>query len=251
MFYVLLKKMEEFTKKVVRRRLNRSKVAFFSLLGLIIILMGFFISGINFSDNVFTLFGVSLFVLFLLFFILFFAHKGYEKSIHKIHPSLALAFSYALVILNMFLGSRIYSLEWAFLGFIVIAVIFYDFKIDSRFLILPAILLLGYLPFLLVGYQNELAEVIAVYVYYFLVVGVILQIVEHVKKIENTVDFESFIKRFISREKVYPVLSVWGIFTIGVMIFNRFYALELLKWTSIYVFVVLLVFYLIAVLQRK
>jgi hypothetical protein len=232
-------------------KIKLDKTIFFFLLGLIVVLIGFLTSEINFSDNIFTLFGVSLFVLFLLFFMLLFAHKGYEKSIHHIHPSLALAFSYALIILNMFFGSRIYSLEWAFLGFLAITVIFYDFKIDSRFLILPAILLLGYLPFLLVGRFDSLAEVIAVYVYYFLVVGVVLQIIEYVKKTENTIDFDSFIKRFFSKEKIYPPISIWGIFTIGVIIFNRFNNLELLKWTSIYVFVVLLVFYLISFLQRK
>jgi hypothetical protein len=232
-------------------KIKLDKTILFSLLGLIIILIGFLASGINFSDNIFTLFGVSLFGLFLLFFVLLFAHKGYEKTIHHIHPSVALAFSYALVILNMFLGSRIYSLEWAFLGFLVITVLFYDFKIDSRFLILPAILLLGYLPFLLVGKFEALAETIAVYVYYFLVVGVILQIIEHVKKVKNTIDFDSFIQRFISKDKTYRAVSIWGIFTIGVIIFNRFSNLELLKLASIYVFVVLLVFYVIAVLQRK
>jgi hypothetical protein len=232
-------------------KIKANKTVFMSILGLIIVLIGFLASDIDFSDNIFTLFGVSLFGLFLLFFILLFAHKGYEKSIHHIHPSIVLAFSYALIILNMFLGSRIYSLEWAFLGFLAITVLFYDFKIDSRFLILPAILLLGYLPFLLVGRFDSLAETIAVYVYYFLVVGVVLQIIEHVKKIENVVDFDSFIKRFVSKEKVYPALSVWGIFTIGVMIFNRFSNLELLKWTSIYVFAVLLVFYIISSLKHK
>ena len=157
-------------------KISKHKTILFFIIALIIVLVGFVTSGVDFSKSIFSLFVVSISILVLLFFVLLFAHKGYEKTIHHIHPSLALAFAYALVILNMFLGSKIYSLEWAFLGFLVIAVIFYDFKIDSRFLILPGIILLGYLPFLLVGYFNELAEVIAVYVYYFLVIGVVLQI---------------------------------------------------------------------------
>ncbi len=199
----------------------------------------------------FSIFVVFLFILSLMFFAILFAHRVYEKSTKFIHPSLALAFSYALIIANMFLSPKIYSLEWAFLGFLIIAVIFYDFKIDSRFLILPALILLGYIPFLLIGSQKEIAENVAVYVYYFLVVGVVLQIIEYYKKIQNSIDFNKVIKTFIIKEKIPSIIPIWGVIIIAIIIINRFRSVELLKWSSVYVFALLLVFYAISYFQEQ
>ncbi|MEK6800968.1 MAG: hypothetical protein AABY05_03470 [Nanoarchaeota archaeon] len=114
-----------------------------------------------------------------------------EKSKKHFKPQIILLFCYITIIINMLLGERFYSLEWAFLGFILISIIFYLVKIDSRFLIFPALLLLITLPFLLLFKQQAIAETIAVYVYYFLVVGVILQIIEHFKKTENSLSFNN------------------------------------------------------------
>lgn len=177
----------------------------------------------------------------------FILHSIYDKSTKVLKSSVALAISYALITINIFLSPKIYSLEWAFLGFIMIAVVFYDFKIDSRFLILPAILLLGYIPFLLMISQQAMAENMAVFIYYFLVVGVLLQLVEYYKDVENRVDFSLFFKNLMKyREKILNILSVWGIVTIILIILNRFKSLELIKWSAIYVFIILLIFYLVS-----
>jgi len=151
----------------------------------------------------------------------------------------------------MFLATNAYSIEWAFLGFMIAAVLFYDFKIDSRFLILPALLLLGYIPFLLMGAQKEIAETTAIYVYYFLVAGVVLQIIEHVKKIENSIDFDKIIKKLIYRINWIIPITIFGLISVGIIIGNRFMNLELWKWTSVYVFAVVMVFYIISHFQEQ
>lgn len=189
-------------------------------------------------------------LLFVLLFIAFFTHRVYEKSVHHISPSFALAISYSGIIAVMFSSPRYFSLEWAFLGFLILAVVFYDFKIDSRFLILPALLLLGWIPFLLTAFQKELAEIIAVFVYYFLVVGVILQIIEYYKKSEIYLDFTKFMRSFMDKEKILNTSTILGIITVGIIIWNRFTSRELMKWTSVYIFVVIMVFYGIAHLQE-
>lgn len=203
------------------------------------------------SNNSFIIIVVSISLLAFLFFSLLFFHRVYEKSIYRFKPTLVLAFSYVLIIANMLLGFRIYSLEWAFLGFLIIAIIFYDFKIDSRFLILPALLLLGYIPFLLIGAQKEIAETIAVFVYYFLVVGVGLQISEYYKKTENSLDFSYFIENFMNKEKIISFIPVWGVVTLAIIVFNRFKSLELLKWSAVYIFAVFIVLYIISSIQEQ
>jgi hypothetical protein len=178
-------------------------------------------------------------------------HRIYYKSVTRIKPEIILFLGYLILIINMFLATKVYSLEWAFLGFIIVIVLFYDFKIDSRFLILPALLLLGYIPFLLIGVQKEIAESIAVFVYYFLVVGVVLQIIEHVKKIENSIDFDRIIIKIINNTKWIILITITSIISMGVIVGNRFYNLEFYKWTSVYIFAVVMVFYIIFHFQEQ
>ena len=185
------------------------------------------------------------------FFVLYFLNKAYLTKIRKINPVWILIIGYILLVLNMVLQGNYYSVEWALLGFILVTTLFYDSKIDSRFLILPALILLGYLPFLLIGAQKELAEKIAVYVYYFLVVGVVLQIIEYKQKTVHSLDFNSLIKTIINKERILSLLSIWGVITLAVIVYNRFSSVELLKWSSVYVFVLILVFYAIAHFQEQ
>ena len=233
------------------KRKFKAKILIFTVLAILIFQIIFLAFYAGVSNSVFLVVVVSVFLLAFLFLSLLFAHRVYESSVHKIAPSKVIAFCYTLILANVLLSPKIYSIEWAFLGFLLITVIFYDFKIDSRFLILPALLLLGYIPFLLIGAQKEIAEITAVYVYYFLVVGVALQIIEHCKKTENSIEFDKFIETFISKEKTISLIAVWGVITIAIIIFNRFKSVELLKWSSVYVFVVLVVFYAIAYFQEQ
>ena len=110
---------------------------------------------------------------------------------------------------------------------------------------------MGYIPFLLIGYQKSIAEIIAIYVYYFLVAGVGLEIVEYIRKIEPKVDFEKVGKALLFRINWITLVIVFGIITTIIVIANRFYPLELWKWTFVYLFTVSLVFYWTCELIKK
>jgi len=194
---------------------------------------------------------IAAFGIILLFLTLTLLHKLYEKSIVKAHPALLIFIVYSLLTINMFMGTKIYTIEWAFLGFIIATVIVHDSKIDSRFLILPALLLLGYIPFLLIGKYDTLAETIAIYVYYFLVCGVVLQIIEHMRKTIINVNFDSFSKRTLKEFDWIKSSIITGVISISIIIANRFYDLPLLKWTSVYLFLVCLIIYLLSTLKEE
>jgi hypothetical protein len=181
-----------------------------------------------------------------IFLFLAFFHKTYEKAVEKINPDKILFLVYFLLLINMIAGTKYYSIEWALLGFAIAGVILYDSKIDSRFMIFPALLLLGYVPFLLIGKQNSLAETIAIYVYYFLVSGVILQILENSRQMQVSLDFEQWIKKIISHRYLGETMIFTGIAAILIIILNRFKTIELLKQTFIYLFFILIILYFLS-----
>lgn len=205
--------------------------------------------------SLFLLYKNSLMVLIIIligvFLLLFLFQKKYDIWITNVSKTKILVLTYIILALNMILGMKVYSVKWAFLGFVISAVMLYDSKIDSRFLMFPALLLLGYIPFLLIGIQKEIAENVAIYVYYFLIIGIILQIIEYSKKTQNSIDFNKFIETFINKEKTLSMLSIWGVITVAIIILNRFHSVELFKWSSVYIFVLLLVFYAISYFQEQ
>jgi hypothetical protein len=120
----------------------------------------------------------------------------------------ALAAGYLINIIGiiLFFQDKI-SIEWAFVFFILTTFLFGITKTDSRFLILPAILGLAYLPFLLIAKKEAFAENIAIFVYYWLVVGVILQIIEYKYVKHMNVDFTESMK-WCSKNKVVYLPAV-------------------------------------------
>ena len=219
------------------------------ILGLILILINL-IS----LDNENNLFAISSFILILaiVFLGLLLLNKYYNKLIVKLPPVLILFVSYLILVLVISFGGRLFSIEWAFVAFIISAFLFYDTKIDSRFLISPALIILGYIPFLLISNKNTIAETAAIYVYYFLVAGVGLQIAENIKKYENSLNFDKFIKEFLKKRKLIVfVLIIAGFIAIDISLINRIKSLELWKWTSIYIFIVAMVFYWISELKQE
>lgn len=223
------------------------------LLGILIILLSLsflsllvFLPKSNLSSIIIACSGII--VLFLIMALL---HKFYERSIIKTHPAMIIIFLYIILTINMILGLKIYSIEWAFLGFTIATGIAYDSKIDSRFLILPSLLLLGYIPFLLIGKYNSLAENIAIYVYYFLVCGIFLQVIEHIKKTNNSLNFNVFSKGMIKEFDWVKICILTGIISIIIIISNRFYELTLLKWSSVYIFTLCLIMYLLSTINEK
>jgi len=232
-------------EKEREKRDNLGKIVLICLFALILLNLIYFLPS-NSTYYLFVIAGISVVLAILILSIL---HGLYESGIRRINPWLMIAFVYVILGVNMFLGNGyLYSVEWAFLGFVAGAVIFYDSKIDSRFLILPALLLLGYIPFLLIGKQNALAEIIAIYVYYFLVVGVGLQLVENFKDSKDLYDFEHSIKKIMIKTNWNDLMIFFGFIAICVIIANRFYEIEIWKWTSVYFFSVVLVCYIISMM---
>ncbi|MEI6058684.1 MAG: hypothetical protein WCP89_02835 [archaeon] len=203
------------------------------------------------TKNSFVAFLSFILLILVVFAIMMITQTEYYKSLYRTNPSNILIIGYCLLAINIALQQRFYSVEWAFLGVILVTMIFYDFKIDSRFLILPALLLLGYVPFLLIGKQNAFAELLAIYVYYFLVVGVVLQIIENVKEIGTRLDFEWSMKETLRKVTWNSVLMILGVITITVVILNKFYSLEIWKWTFVYFFVIALIASLISSIENK
>ena len=237
----------------IKKKKNIFNIGLLGGLVILFLLLSFYLLYIIPENPI--LWGIVLsFCVMAVFLFLFLFHKTYEKLIENVSAVALLIVIYVLLIINMFLsGYSVYSAEWAFLGFVIAGVIFYDSKIDSRFLIFPALILLGYIPFFLVAKQNALAETIAIYVYYFLVVGVGLQVAESVKnkEFQYSLDFEDYIKRIISAKYLGEYMIGIGLVSIVFIIMSRFMEIQILKWTSVYVFVVLLVFYVIGMLGDK
>lgn len=227
------------------KRINRAILGILIALFIIsFIILIIFLPKSNTSTIIISIVGIVI-----LFLVLTLLHRQYEKAIVKAHPAFLIFIIYSLLAINMFLGTKYYSIEWAFLGFIVASVIIYDSKADSRFLILPSLLLLAYIPFLLIGKFNTMAENIAIYVYYFLVCGVVLQVIEHVKQITNTISFDTFSKNALKELDWIKAVIITGVFSISIIIANRFYDWQFLKWTSVYLFAVCLVIYLVSNLK--
>ena len=106
-----------------------------------------------------------------------------------------LGITYFILLINSILTIKgVYNSRWAFIPFIIAFFILLLFNIDSRFLIFPAILLLAYCPFLLIAKEVILAENIAILAFYFLIGGCILQILEYLRKKDNSLDFSETMK---------------------------------------------------------
>jgi hypothetical protein len=192
----------------------------------------------------------SIFSIAVLFIILLFFHKKYDKLIKKINPATMLIIIYAFLGINIFFVNRFYSVEWAFLGFIIAGVISYDSKIDSRFFLIPALIFLAYIPFLLIAQKNTIAENTAIYIYYFLIIGVVLQFIENSRNNKYSLELEDFTGWLLKSNLEIPVI-ITALISITLIIANRYFSLELWKWSFIYLFVLALVTYIISKVIKK
>jgi hypothetical protein len=155
---------------------------------------------------------------------------------------------YCLLLVNIILTQKdIFSIEFSSVCFVAAAIIFYILKIDSRFLILPAILGLAYCPFLLIGNKWAFAEDIAIYVYYLLVVGIILQFIEHFKKNPLELKFQVVMKKLLKQNIFVGPSIVLLIATIitWIMSVNDIKYLAI-RYELLYFFVVISVFNIIS-----
>ncbi|MFA5993112.1 MAG: hypothetical protein WC796_05390 [Candidatus Pacearchaeota archaeon] len=228
--------------------MERSSIILGVLAAVVLIVINFF--ALSSENKVFAISSLVL-LLAIVFLGLLILNRAYHRISRRVDPLIILAFCYTVLAATILSGTRYFSVEWAFLAFIFSAVVFYDFKIDSRFLLLPGLLVLGYIPFLLIGKQNALAENMAVYVYYFLIIGVLMQIFENFKKRDNYLDFEKVMTKILERMNWIIFIVIVGMFSVCLIIINRFTGIDLWKWTSVYLFVVVLAFYVVSLLVNK
>lgn len=144
---------------------------------------------------------------------------------------------YSLLFVGFFLiyGTILFakaSVEVEFISFIITTVIFGLARIDSRFLILPALLHLWLAPFMLMNDFKDIAETTAVYAYYYLVIGVLLQFIEFKFDIKNTIDLEATMKKILEINYIIP-----SIITIFILILNYFKPFMEIMTRNIYLYV--------------
>jgi len=164
-----------------------------------------------------------------------------------------LLISYLALGLNIiFRELEFYSIEWSFIVFILSMIAFIIYKIDTRFLIFPAILLLGYAPFLLIAKQDILAENIAIYAYYFLVVGVIGQFIEYTKGTRNSLDFGKSLSSLSRNLPSFRLMAFFGILTLTAFLIDIFFqVIRKWKYSITYIFILFLITYLISLLRKQ
>ena len=166
----------------------------------------------------------------------------------KLNRFLTLFFVYGILICSVIVTSlfEILNIESVFLFFIFAGFLCYFFDIDSRYLILPAILSLWLCPFLLVYELESLAETVAIYVYYFLVVGVILQFIEFKLDYKFRLEFEK-LKVIFTKFNLFLGLF-WLVF------FSIFHFLKFEKFTkaiSLYLGVTFIIIYLVGLVLNE
>jgi len=102
--------------------------------------------------------------------------------------------------------------------FIMAGIIFYGSGIDSRYMVLPALLLLWLCPFLLLYKFSAAAEAAAIYAFYFLVIGVALQFVALRKEPKIKLAFESAAIVFFSKWNLFVGIALVILYGLAVLI---------------------------------
>ena len=165
-----------------------------------------------------------------------------DKKRVKRLATYTLLFSYLIVVILIFLFQYKLvhlSFELLFLSFVLSGLLFYFFRIDSRYLILPAIFLLWFIPFLLKYKLENAAEATAIYVYYFLVVGIILKFIEFKFNYKANIKFE-LVKNILFDKNIIYFSIFWAILF---MLSHLFNLSNVSKAISLYVGVTLLIIY--------
>ncbi|MFH1399120.1 MAG: hypothetical protein ABIG95_03335 [Candidatus Woesearchaeota archaeon] len=154
-----------------------------------------------------------------------------------------LLFMYVFLIIVMALCEMgKYSIEAASVGFLIAGLVFLFLKIDARFLVMCALLCLGYCPFLIAAGLS--AENIAIYAYYFLVVSVLVQIGEFVKKYKVALDFEEVMKKVLLKDMFWEANKLLLAVTVVLWIVNykNPFVAMIWKYQALYLLVVVSLF---------
>jgi hypothetical protein len=139
-----------------------------------------------------------------------------EFDIKEQHPAFWTSFSviFLPIIFSAF-GWLNVTVEVLLIPFVIAGLISWDYGIDSRFLIVYALLLLWLCPFLLMYKFKDAAEISAIYVFYLLVVGVILQIIETYTSRKVNLELEDSKHIFYSGNTLYIGIVCLIVFAIA------------------------------------
>lgn len=96
--------------------------------------------------------------------------------------SLILSLSMFLLLVLIFRGQIQEKSHYLFLAYFIVALVN---RLDSRYSIGVALALLFFTAIILVQKKEDLANQMAIYAYYFLVVGVVLQFLEYIRNKEG------------------------------------------------------------------
>ncbi len=110
------------------------------------------------------------------------------------------------------------NVELLFVCFVLAGILFFAYRIDARYMILPAILLLWLCPFLLIYKFNNGAEAAAIYAFYFLVIGVLLEFGELRKNYTTAFAFVHTGRLFFSRVFLFVGIALLLVFGVGTIL---------------------------------
>jgi hypothetical protein len=139
-----------------------------------------------------------------------------------------------LVLIILFeMGSFSFSIDWFFLVYVAIGITFFFSRVDSRFVILYGILLLWFCPFLLSYKLERLAEDLAVFTYYSLIIGVVLQFVEIKLNRRLIIGLEEVKHFFFSKINLFIGFFLGGVYFLSLFLFQNAFLNALTLYLSI------------------
>ncbi|GEM_PF-6687128 len=168
-------------------------------------------------------------------------NKVYKKYIYNLPKVNILIGVYILLIINIIIIQIMDNIELGIIGFIIGAIIISYFRIDSRFLVLPVIILLGFNLFLTLKKEDKLIEIITIYTFYFLI-GCAIVIAREIKENKSLeLYFEKSFEKFINKYITLNLLKIICFITLVITLLNIFIDLETLKNSALYLVIITLI----------
>ncbi len=174
-----------------------------------------------------------------------------SKKKLRLKKEVILFLAYLILLINMILGIKVYSVDFAFIFFIFAAIILFKYKINSDFLFVPPIFLLMYLPILLLIDKSALANDIVSYVFYFLVIGIALKFLEYIKNTKLSLGLDDILDK-LDKEYLKKCVIIFSLLTLTSFVIESFTTyLKFGKWNFLYFSILFLSLYFISFLKNN
>ncbi|MDP2925337.1 MAG: hypothetical protein Q8N99_03120 [Nanoarchaeota archaeon] len=213
-------------------------------------ILSYFILAYLITGSHYIYIGVLIFFTACLFIVIYFFNDIYLKIINKINPVFRLFLAYLVLVIITSFSNKFLNVNWIFLGFLFTLIIIYDSKINPGFIFISALLLIGYIPFLLIAKEYMIVKNISLYIFYFILIGIIIQIITEKNKGKYELDFKDFIFNDHKKDiKAFLLLTIF--LTLIIMIIDSFYSIELIKTSFIYLMIIFFSLYIIKSIEKK